>query len=99
VIKRAFDWHTLDLGYPSAIATLWFIVIFIFPSCSRAYSKDENLSSDVGPKRTSTDLPHARSACFLIPLLVYPLLHWTLSMTVTLSMRKTADIYKDPYGL
>ena len=29
VIKRAFDWHTLDLGYPSAIATLWFIVIFI----------------------------------------------------------------------
>jgi ABC-type sugar transport system permease subunit len=27
VIKRAFDWRTLDLGYPSAIAVLWFIVI------------------------------------------------------------------------
>jgi multiple sugar transport system permease protein/raffinose/stachyose/melibiose transport system permease protein len=28
VQKRAFDWRTLDLGYPSAIAVLWFIVIF-----------------------------------------------------------------------
>ncbi len=27
VIKRAFDWKTLDLGYPSAIAVLWFLVI------------------------------------------------------------------------
>ena len=28
VIKRAFEWKTLDLGYPSAIAVLWFISIF-----------------------------------------------------------------------
>jgi ABC-type sugar transport system permease subunit len=27
VIKRAFAWQTLDLGYPSAIAVLWFAVI------------------------------------------------------------------------
>jgi multiple sugar transport system permease protein/raffinose/stachyose/melibiose transport system permease protein len=27
VFKRAFDWRTLDLGYPSAIAVLWFVVI------------------------------------------------------------------------
>jgi multiple sugar transport system permease protein/raffinose/stachyose/melibiose transport system permease protein len=27
VIKRAFEWKTLDLGYPSAIAVLWFLVI------------------------------------------------------------------------
>lgn len=27
VYKRAFDWQTLDLGYPSAVATIWFIVI------------------------------------------------------------------------
>lgn len=27
VIKRAFQWKTLDLGYPSAIAVLWFLVI------------------------------------------------------------------------
>ena len=26
--RRAFDWRTLDLGYPSAIAVLWFVVIF-----------------------------------------------------------------------
>jgi multiple sugar transport system permease protein/raffinose/stachyose/melibiose transport system permease protein len=25
--KRAFQWQTLDLGYPSAIAVLWFLVI------------------------------------------------------------------------
>lgn len=28
VIKRAFHWRTLDLGYPSAIAVLWFMAIF-----------------------------------------------------------------------
>jgi ABC-type sugar transport system permease subunit len=28
VIKRAFEWKTLDLGYPSAVAVLWFIIIF-----------------------------------------------------------------------
>jgi ABC-type sugar transport system permease subunit len=28
VQKRAFDWRTLDLGYPSAIAVLWFVVVF-----------------------------------------------------------------------
>jgi ABC-type sugar transport system permease subunit len=30
VIKRAFEWKTLDLGYPSAIAVIWFIIIFGF---------------------------------------------------------------------
>jgi ABC-type sugar transport system permease subunit len=29
VQKRAFEWRTLDLGYPSAIAVLWFVVVFI----------------------------------------------------------------------
>ena len=29
VQRRAFDWRTLDLGYPSAIAVLWFVVIFV----------------------------------------------------------------------
>ena len=27
--KRAFAWRTLDLGYPSTIAVIWFLVIFI----------------------------------------------------------------------
>ena len=27
VYKRAFEWSTFDLGYPSAIATLWFSVV------------------------------------------------------------------------
>lgn len=26
--KRAFLWQTLDLGYPSAIAVIWFFVVF-----------------------------------------------------------------------
>lgn len=29
VFKRAFNWSTFDLGYPSAIATAWFLVIFV----------------------------------------------------------------------
>jgi len=28
VQKRAFEWRTLDLGYPSALAVLWFLVVF-----------------------------------------------------------------------
>lgn len=30
VYKRAFDWNTFDLGYPSAIAVIWFIMILVF---------------------------------------------------------------------
>jgi ABC-type sugar transport system permease subunit len=30
VYKRAFDWNTFDLGYPSAIAVVWFIMILAF---------------------------------------------------------------------
>ena len=30
VYKRAFDWSTFDLGYPSTIATVWFVVVLIF---------------------------------------------------------------------
>ena len=30
VYKRAFDWNTFDLGYPSAIAVLWFLIILLF---------------------------------------------------------------------
>jgi ABC-type sugar transport system permease subunit len=30
VYKRAFDWNTFDLGYPSAIAVLWFLIVLAF---------------------------------------------------------------------
>jgi ABC-type sugar transport system permease subunit len=30
VYKRAFNWNTFDLGYPSAIAVVWFIVVLVF---------------------------------------------------------------------
>ena len=30
VYKRAFEWSTFDLGYPSAIAALWFLVVLGF---------------------------------------------------------------------
>lgn len=30
VYKRAFAWNTFDLGYPSAIATVWFIAVVAF---------------------------------------------------------------------
>jgi ABC-type sugar transport system permease subunit len=28
--KRAFEWNTFDLGYPSTIAALWFVVVLAF---------------------------------------------------------------------
>jgi ABC-type sugar transport system permease subunit len=30
VYKRAFEWSTFDLGYPSAVATAWFVVVLVF---------------------------------------------------------------------
>ena len=30
VYKRAFDWNTFDLGYPSTVATVWFVVVLVF---------------------------------------------------------------------
>jgi ABC-type sugar transport system permease subunit len=30
VYKRAFNWNTFDLGYPSAIAVVWFLVVVVF---------------------------------------------------------------------
>lgn len=29
VYKRAFEWSTFDLGYPSAIATVWFVIVIV----------------------------------------------------------------------
>lgn len=29
VFKRAFNWNTFDLGYPSAIASVWFVVVIL----------------------------------------------------------------------
>ncbi|HUK07019.1 MAG TPA: sugar ABC transporter permease [Stellaceae bacterium] len=42
VYKRAFDWNTFDLGYPSAIAVLWFgiILIFVFAMTHLLRSRD-----------------------------------------------------------
>lgn len=30
VYKRAFNWNTFDLGYPSAVAVLWSLIILVF---------------------------------------------------------------------
>jgi ABC-type sugar transport system permease subunit len=36
VYKRAFDWNTFDLGYPSAIAVIWFVIILAFVAAATA---------------------------------------------------------------
>lgn len=30
IYKRAFGWNTFDLGYPSALAVVWFVVVIVF---------------------------------------------------------------------
>jgi ABC-type sugar transport system permease subunit len=27
--KRAFDWSTFDLGYPSTLASVWFVIVLV----------------------------------------------------------------------
>ena len=29
VYKRAFEWSTFDLGYPSTIAAVWFVIVLV----------------------------------------------------------------------
>jgi multiple sugar transport system permease protein/raffinose/stachyose/melibiose transport system permease protein len=29
VQKRAFGWGSMDLGYPSAVAVLWFVLVIV----------------------------------------------------------------------
>jgi ABC-type sugar transport system permease subunit len=29
VYKRAFEWSTFDLGYPSAVASVWFVIVLV----------------------------------------------------------------------
>ena len=44
VYKRAFEWNTFDLGYPSAIAVLWFVIILFFVALmSRLLRRRERL--------------------------------------------------------
>jgi ABC-type sugar transport system permease subunit len=44
VYKRAFNWNTFDLGYPSAIATVWFLVVCVSVIIlNRALSSRERL--------------------------------------------------------
>jgi raffinose/stachyose/melibiose transport system permease protein len=44
VYKRAFDWNTFDLGYPSAIAVLWFAIILGFiAALSRIFRQRDRL--------------------------------------------------------
>ncbi len=44
VYKRAFDWNTFDLGYPSAIAVVWSVIILLFVALmTRLLSQREKL--------------------------------------------------------
>ena len=42
--KRAFEWRSFDLGYPSAVAAIWFVVVMaLVLSLSRALRQSEKL--------------------------------------------------------
>jgi ABC-type sugar transport system permease subunit len=44
VYKRAFDWNTFDLGYPSALASVWFAVVLAgVMALSRVFRPRERL--------------------------------------------------------
>ena len=56
VYKRAFDWNTFDLGYPSAIAVLWFVMILLFVAAHDA---------PLAPARQARVLSHGDAHCRL----------------------------------
>ena len=92
VVKRAFEWKTLDLGYPSAIAVLWFVIIF-----GLSYGLTRRSS---GARRWSSDVPARRAGCSCSrcwPTRLFsagPYL-WT----ATMSLRTTDEIHRSHYGL
>ena len=42
VYKRAFDWNTFDLGYPSAMAVLWSIMILSFVALIMRFARSRD---------------------------------------------------------
>ena len=42
VYKRAFEWTTFDLGYPSTIAAVWFVIVLA--RCSRSPGRSASAS-------------------------------------------------------
>jgi multiple sugar transport system permease protein/raffinose/stachyose/melibiose transport system permease protein len=43
--KRAFQWPTMDLGYPSAIAVLWFVIVIVGVNILSRWIKGKNSES------------------------------------------------------
>jgi ABC-type sugar transport system permease subunit len=44
VYKRAFHWNTFDLGYPSTVAVVWFVVVLVFVlALTRLFRQRERL--------------------------------------------------------
>ena len=74
VYKRAFDWNTFDLGYPSAIAVLWFLIILAFvvlmtqlPASARPGSNFERaVAAMAPPSRLACASPAFAAAAFVL---------------------------------
>ena len=95
VYKRAFEWNTFDLGYPSAVAVVWFVVVI-----GAVLVLSWRSGSVTGSSTDAQPPAHSRTRSLLIALSLYtayaagPFL-WIASM----SLRTTPEIFANPYGL
>ena len=60
VYKRAFEWSTFDLGYPSTIATVWFVIVLatvltLTSRCASAASSSIETAWRAGQTRAAAD--------------------------------------------
>ena len=94
VVKRAFEWKTLDLGYPSAIAVIWFVIIFGLSYVLHARPAAARGAGVLSVRR------RLGRWLLLVPVLAYTAFSagpyvWTAMM----SLRTTDEIYRSHYGL
>ena len=95
VYKRAFEWNTFDLGYPSAIAAVWFVIVLgvgAHADLALPPAREAGVLSVVGAP--------ARLLCssLVAPGVYTVLTAGPLLWVATMSLRTTTEISTRPFG-
>ena len=101
VYKRAFDWNTFDLGYPSAIAVLWFFMILIFVAADDAPpapARPAGVLDGAALGALARPSP-AHAACCSFSLLYTLATGGPFLWVAAMSLRTTPEIFANPYAL
>ena len=96
VYKRAFEWTTFDLGYPSTIAAVWFVIVL-------ATVLDADLGCSASARSSSTEVQHAGSealaSCCSASALYTSFAAGPFVWAAMMSLRTTTEIHRNHFAL